>query len=207
MEENLKYHTNTPVSFMKEYMYLGKVIESTLTFSNNLERVYKLTSDCFRFLSIARDHLNVHASTEMFNMITSLILTYSGVLKLVQTNHSVSLHCKTETVTCIKIWQCPTKEINVTSVGIKCLEKWANNSNFSNYLKMLNHQRSPEIKIYEWNYYVWNLKQQSIVFISQKLRFIIAFQWKLDQGIFKKFSNTFLTIFNFLIFPLILSFR
>ena len=99
------------------------------------------------------------------------------------------------------------KKSNVTSVGIKCLEKWANNSNFSNYLKMLNHQRSPEIKMYEWNYYVWNLKQQSIVFISQKLRFIIAFQWKLDQGIFKNFSNTFLTIFNFLIFPLILSFR
>lgn len=88
---------------MKEYMYLGKVIESTLTFSDNLERVYKLTSDCFRFLNIARDHLNVHASTEMFNMITSLILKYSGVLKLVQTNHSVSLHCKKETVTCIKI--------------------------------------------------------------------------------------------------------
>ena len=99
MEENLKYHTNTPVCFMKEYVYLGNVRESTLSFSKNLE---KLTSGRFRLLNFVRDHLNVHAATEMFNMIIPPILTYSGVVKRVQTNHSASLNCRTKSVTCIK---------------------------------------------------------------------------------------------------------
>ena len=87
MVESLKYisYNGTPISFAPEYVYLGNVIDSTLTLQSNFNRAYKRASNCLSLLKSVREYLDINAATKIFNMIILPILSYAGPVKLTYT--------------------------------------------------------------------------------------------------------------------------
>ena len=90
------YYNGTLISFVKEYVYLGNVLDSTLTLNSNFERAYKRASSHMRLLQNVRNYLNSHAATKIYTMMILPILTYAGPVKLThtktQTDRLASLH-------------------------------------------------------------------------------------------------------------------
>lgn len=141
-------YNNELVSFVKKYVYLGNLLDNTLTLSNNFDRAYKRASSRLRLLKNVRNHLNIHAATKIFDMMILPILTYAGPVKPVltktQTDQLASLHRRAKTITGNNNLKCPTNEIQqqICLLVKKCLVKQTNSSIFDNYFKMLSHQQS-----------------------------------------------------------------
>ena len=81
---NISYN-GSPISFVTEYVYLGNVIDNTLSLSSNFTRAYKRASNRLRLLNNVKSYLNVNAATKIFNMMIIPILTYAGPIKLTYT--------------------------------------------------------------------------------------------------------------------------
>ena len=61
----------TSISFVPEYVYLGNVIDSTLTLQSNFNRAHKRASNRLRLLTLlksVREYLDINAATQIFNM-------------------------------------------------------------------------------------------------------------------------------------------
>ena len=68
-------YNGTPILFVKEYIYLGNVIDNTLTLNTNFSRAYRQASNWLRLLNRAREYLNVDPATKIFSMMILPILT------------------------------------------------------------------------------------------------------------------------------------
>ena len=69
------YYNGTIISFVKEYAYLGNVLDSTLTLNTNFDRAYKRTSNRMRLLQNVRNYLNTDAATKIYTMMILPIVT------------------------------------------------------------------------------------------------------------------------------------
>ena len=74
-------YNGTLISFVSEYVYLGNVIDSTLTLQSNFNRAYnrayKRASNRLRLLKSVREYLDINAATKIFNMMILPILSYN----------------------------------------------------------------------------------------------------------------------------------
>ncbi len=140
------YYNGTPISFVIEYVYLGNVLDSTLTLNSNFERAYKRGSSRMRLLQNVRNYLNSHAATKIYTMMILPILTYAGPVKLThtktQTDRLASFHHRA--ITGNSHLNSITNEIQRQNCLLvkKCLEKQTNSLIFDNYFKMLGHEKS-----------------------------------------------------------------
>ena len=129
-------------------MYLGNVLDSTLTLNTNFDRAYKRASSRMRLLQNVRNYLNTDAATKIYTMMILPIVTYAGPVKIIhtkiQTDRLASLHRRAKTITGNNRLNFITNEIQRQNCLLvkKCLEKQTNSSTFDNYFKMLSHEKS-----------------------------------------------------------------
>jgi hypothetical protein len=109
------YYNGTIISFVKEYVYLGNVLDSTLTLNTNFDRAYKRASSRMRLLQNVRNYLNTDAATKIYTMMILPIVTYAGPVKIIhtkiQTDRLASLHRRAKTITGNNHINCITNEI------------------------------------------------------------------------------------------------
>jgi hypothetical protein len=140
---NLKiYYNGTIISFVKEYAYLGNVLDSTLTLNTNFDRAYKRTSSRMRLLQNVRNYLNTDAATKIYTMMIlpcNRNLHNAGPVKIIhtktQTDRLASLHRRSKTIIGNNHLNSITNEIQRQNCLLvkKCLEKQTNSSTFDNY--------------------------------------------------------------------------
>ena len=69
-------YQNTEISFFKEYVYLGKTVDSNLRMNTNFDCAYEKASGPLRWLQNVRKYLTVDAAWKIFKIIILPILTY-----------------------------------------------------------------------------------------------------------------------------------
>ena len=143
---NISYN-GTSVSFVKEYVYLGNLIDSTLTLNSNFNRAYKRASNRLRLLKSVREYLNIDAATKIFTMMILPILSYTGPVKLTFTRTQkdllTSLTKRGKLITrnsAIKDISDVIKTQNCMLVR-KCIEKQTNSTTYNDYFKILSHTK------------------------------------------------------------------
>jgi hypothetical protein len=91
-------YNDEPIRFVEEYVYLGNLLDKSLTLSKNVDRAYKRASSRLRLLKNVRSLPNIHAASMIYDMTILPILTYTGPVKSVlsntQSNQLQSLTCK-----------------------------------------------------------------------------------------------------------------
>ena len=73
------------INFVKEYTYLGNILDNHLNLGKNFEKSYKRAAGRVKLLSSIRKYLTVNAATRIYIMMIMPILTYSGTVKLTYT--------------------------------------------------------------------------------------------------------------------------
>ena len=148
---NISYN-GSPISFVTEYVYLGNVIDNTLSLSSNFTRAYKRASNRLRLLNNVRSYLNVNAATKIFNMMIIPILTYAGPIKLTYTKTQMerlaSLVRRANTITQNETLNNIYNVIQRQNCMLvkKCLERRLNSLTFNDYFKILNHTKNTRNK-------------------------------------------------------------
>ena len=136
------------ICFVEQYVYLGNVLDNTLTLSKNFDRAYKRASSRLRLLKNVRSYLNTDSATKIYNMMILPLLTYAGPIKSVftktQIQHLNSLHRRANVVTRNKLLKSPVNEITLQNCLLvrKCLEMKTNSYIFDNYFKMKIHKHN-----------------------------------------------------------------
>jgi hypothetical protein len=138
----------TSVSFVKEYVYLGNVIDNTLSLNSNFTRAYKRASNRLRLLKNVRSYLNVDAATQIFNMMILPILSYPGPVKLTftqtQKDRLTSLMNRGKVITrnsAINNIYDVIQRQNCILVK-KCLKKETNSTVFNDYFELIKHSKN-----------------------------------------------------------------
>ena len=141
-------YNGTPISFVKEYIYLENVIDNTLTLNTNFSCSYKQASNQLRLLKRVREYLNVDAATKIFSMIILPILTYTGPVKWsytrTQTERLDSLMRRAKAITrneSLDLIYDVIQRQNCMLVK-KCLQNQLNSVVFNNYFEVMNHERN-----------------------------------------------------------------
>ena len=97
------YYNGSIISCVKEYEYLGNVLDSSLNLNTNFNRTYKRASSRMRLLQNVMSYLTTHAATRIYTLMILPILTYAGPVKSTytktQTDQLVSLHLRAKSIT------------------------------------------------------------------------------------------------------------
>ena len=97
------YYNGSIISCVKEYEYLGNVLDSSLNLNTNFNRTYKRASSRMRLLQNVMSYLTTHAATRIYALMILPILTYAGPVKSTytktQTDQLVSLHLRAKSIT------------------------------------------------------------------------------------------------------------
>ena len=138
-------YNGTSISFVSEYVYLGNVIDSTLTLQSNFNRAYKRASNRLRLLKSVRKYLDINAATKIFNMMILPILSYAGPIKLTYTqtqkDRLISLLNRAKDITgndTLGDIHDVIQRQNCMLVR-KCLQQQTNSVTFNNYFEILSH--------------------------------------------------------------------
>lgn len=86
---NLQYNSQ-PISTTKEYKYLGTILDQTLSFNTNFNRVYKRTSGKLRLLWSLKLYLSPESLIKIYKGILLPVLLYSCTTNLNLTNSQMS---------------------------------------------------------------------------------------------------------------------
>ena len=86
---NLQYNSQ-PISTTKEYKYLGNILDQTLSFNTNFNRVYKKTSAKLRLLWSLKLYLSPESLVKIYKGILLSVLLYSCTTNLNLTNSQMS---------------------------------------------------------------------------------------------------------------------
>jgi hypothetical protein len=86
---NLQYNSQ-PISTTKEYKYLGNILDQTLSFNTNFNRVYKKTSAKLRLLWTLKIYLSPESLVKIYKGILLPVLLYSCTTNLNLTNSQMS---------------------------------------------------------------------------------------------------------------------
>ena len=142
------YYNGTIISCVKEYEYLGNVLDSSLNLNTNFNRAYKRASSRMRLLQNVRSYLTTHAATKIYTLMILPILTYAGPVKSAytktQTDQLVSLHLRAKSITGNNHLNCITNVIQreICLLVKKCLEKQINSQIFDNYFRTQSYERA-----------------------------------------------------------------
>ena len=138
-------YNGTSISFVSEYVYLGNVIDSTLTLQSNFNRAYKRASNRLRLLKSVREYLDINAATKKFNMMILPILSYAGPIKLTYTqtqkDRLISLLNRAKDITgndTLGDIHDVIQRQNCMLVR-KCLQQQTNSVTFNNYFEIVSH--------------------------------------------------------------------
>ena len=142
------YYNGSIISCVKEYEYLGNVLDSSLNLNTNFNQAYKRASSRMRLLQNVRSYLTTHAATNIYTLMIHPILTYAGPVKSTYTKTQmdklVSLHLRAKCITGNNHLNCITNVIQrqICLLVKKCLEKQTNSQIFDNYFCMQSHERA-----------------------------------------------------------------
>ena len=75
------YYNGAIISCVKEYEYLGNVLDSSLNLNTNFNRAYKRANSRMRLLQNVRSYLTTHAAIKIYTLMILPILTYAGLVK------------------------------------------------------------------------------------------------------------------------------
>ena len=136
-------YNGTSISFVSEYVYLGNVIDSTLTLQSNFNRAYERASNRLRLLKSVREYLDINAATKIFNVMILPILSYAGPIELTYTqtqeDRLISLLNRAKDIkgndTLGDIHDVIQRQ-NCMLVR-KCLQQLTNSVTFNNYFEIL----------------------------------------------------------------------
>ena len=79
-------YNNKTINFVKQYTYLGNVLDNHLNLGENFDKSYKRASGRLKLLTNIRQYLTIDAAFQIYTMMIMPILTYSGAIKLTFTN-------------------------------------------------------------------------------------------------------------------------
>ena len=71
-----------PINNVKEYKYLGNIVDQLLNFNTNFEKVYKKASGRLKLLKRLRSYITADAAHRIVTMMIHPILTYRSTVKL-----------------------------------------------------------------------------------------------------------------------------
>ena len=142
------FYNSFPISFVKEYIYLGNVIDNNFNLNSNFEHSYKRASNCLTQWNNVRKYLTVKAATDIFHFMILPILPYTGTTKLTltktQTQRLQSFMNRAKRI---------TKNHNLNDVYTtiqrqncmlvrKCLEKKTNSEIYNGYFEVIKHLKN-----------------------------------------------------------------
>ena len=84
------------INTTKSYKYLGYILDTSLTLSENFDAAYKKASGRLRLLSKLREHVTSDAALKIYQMMILPIITYSGMIKLLLSNTQLAKYTSIE---------------------------------------------------------------------------------------------------------------
>ena len=132
-----------PINNVKEYKYLGNIVDQLLNFNTNFEKVYKKASGRLKLLKRLRGYITADAAHRIVTMMIHPILTYRSTVKLQYTSTQQtklkSLEKRAEQIVGRKVPSvAKTIRKDACCLVKKCLNKTVC-INFNDYFEINNH--------------------------------------------------------------------
>ena len=92
--ENINIHINgSAVNYTDTYEYLGVIIDKTLSFAVNSERLYKRVSSRIKLLKRIRNDLTPHAAEQIYKMMILPLILYCSNIHLGRPTTKLQSQC------------------------------------------------------------------------------------------------------------------